>query len=107
MDHQLAVNEIAPGAETRAFDGADADADAEFIEKARDFLAKFGVNRALLDADVDLVDAGILDSLLLLAFFAFVEEQRGQDAQFDPQDVMAIRTLRGASALARSRTANA
>jgi hypothetical protein len=103
MDHQLAVNEIAPGAETRAFDGAD----AEFIEKARDFLAKFGVNRALLDAGVDLVDAGILDSLLLLAFFAFVEEQRGQDAQFDPQDVMAIRTLRGASALARSRGAKA
>ena len=103
MDQQLAVNEITPSPETRAFDGAD----AEFIETARDFLVKLGVNRALLDPDVDLVDAGVLDSLLLLAFFAFVEEQRGQDTQFDPQDVTAIRTLRGASALARSRGTNA
>lgn len=99
MDHEVALDQITPGAPTSVSDSAD----AEFIERARDFLARFGVVRVALDPDVDLVDAGVLDSLLLLAFFVFVNEQRGRDAQFDPQDLTAIRTLRGASALARSR----
>jgi hypothetical protein len=79
-----------------------ADADAEFIARARHFLTGFGVNPAALDPDVDLVDTGVLDSLLLLAFLAFVEEQRGYEAQLQPEDIVAIRKLRTASALVRS-----
>lgn len=80
------------------------DPDAEFIERARRFLTAFGVNAATLDPDLDLIDAGVLDSLLLLAFLAFVEEQRGHEAPLEPEDVVAIRKLRTASALVRSST---
>ncbi|HTU46954.1 MAG TPA: hypothetical protein VMF91_17965 [Bryobacteraceae bacterium] len=79
-----------------------ADPDAEFIARAQRFLAGFGANPAALDPDVDLVDTGVLDSLLLLAFLAFVEEQRGHEAQLQPEDIIAIRKLRTASALIRS-----
>jgi hypothetical protein len=82
---------------------AGGDADAEFIARARHFLIELGVNPASLDPDVDLVDSGVLDSLLLLAFLAFVEEQRGHEAPLEPEDVVAIRRLRTASALVRSR----
>jgi hypothetical protein len=78
-------------------------ADADFIERARQFLGRFGVNAAALDPDLDLIDAGVLDSLLLLAFLAFVEEERGHEAQLEPGDIVAIRKLRTASALVRSR----
>jgi len=77
----------------------------EFIARARQFLIGLGVNPASLDPDVDLVDTGVLDSLLLLAFLAFVEEQRGHEAQLQPEDILAIRKLRTASALARARPA--
>jgi hypothetical protein len=84
--------------------GALSDVDADFIARAQQFLTGFGANPAALDPDVDLVDTGVLDSLLLLAFLAFVEEQRGHEAQLQPEDIVAIRKLRTASALARSRT---
>ncbi len=97
MDRELVAHRITPVAEALVSE----DADGDFIEEARDFLARFGVNRAVLDPDADLVASGVLDSLLLLAFFAFVQEKRGPDAQFDPQDVVAMRTLRRASEFAR------
>lgn len=74
----------------------------EFIARAQRFLAGVGVNPAALDPDVDLVEARVLDSLLLLAFLAFVEEQRGHEAQVRPEDIAAVRRLRTAYALVRS-----
>lgn len=97
MDRELVAHQISPVGEAPASE----DADDHFIEEARDFLARFGVNRGVLDPDADLVASGVLDSLLLLAFFAFVQEKRGPDAKFDPQDVVAMRTLRRAGEFAR------
>ena len=76
--------------------------DDDFIARAQYFLIGLGVNPASLDPDVDLVAAGVLDSLLLLAFLAFVEEQRGHEAALQPEDVAAVRTLRTACALVRA-----
>lgn len=72
------------------------------MASARRFFAKLGVNAAGLDPDLDLVAGKVLDSLLLLAFLAFVEEQRGPDAELQPEDIAGIRTLRTAYALVRS-----
>jgi hypothetical protein len=74
----------------------------EFITRAKRFLTGVGVSPALLDPDTNLVDAGVLDSLLLLAFLAFVEEQRGYEVEPKPEDMIAVRTLRTAYALVRS-----
>jgi hypothetical protein len=76
--------------------------DDEFIARAQRFLIGLGANPAALDPDVDLVATGVLDSLLLLAFLAFVEDQRGHEAELQPEDVAAVRTLRTAYALVRS-----
>ena len=97
MDRELVPPQITRFAEVHGSE----DADSDFIEEARNFLTRFGVNRAVLDPDADLVASGVLDSLLLLAFFAFVQEKRGPDAKFDPQDVVAMRTLRRAGEFAR------
>src|SRR5262245_7106981 len=56
----------------------------EFIARAQRFLTGLGVSPAALDPDADLVATGVLDSLLLLAFLAFVEEQRGHEAPIQP-----------------------
>lgn len=77
--------------------------ESEFIARAQRFLTGVGVNPAALDPDTNLVDTKVLDSLLLLAFLAFVEEQRGYEAEPKPEDLVAIRTLRTAYALVRSR----
>jgi hypothetical protein len=76
-------------------------ADEAFIARARQFLSGLGINSSTLDSDVDLVVTGVLDSLVLLAFWAFVEQERGHQAEFQAEDVRAIRTLRTAARLAR------
>jgi acyl carrier protein len=74
----------------------------EFIERARRFLHEIGgVDTAALDADADLLTAGVLDSLLLVAFLAFVEEQRGAEVCIGPEEIGLLRTMRGAWSLAR------
>jgi hypothetical protein len=75
----------------------------DFIGRAKAFLHDVGgVATASIDSDTDLVEAGVLDSLLLIAFFAFVEELRGYEREIRPEDLWAVRTLRTAYALARA-----
>jgi acyl carrier protein len=74
----------------------------EFIERARRFLSEFGgEDPAAIDPDVNLVDNGVLDSLLLIAFLAFVEEQRGYEMDIQEEDLKLLATLRTAYTLAR------
>jgi hypothetical protein len=70
--------------------------EAEFFSRAREFFAKLGVNATDIDPDLDLLERELLDSLLLLAFLSFIEEQRGGEAELQPQDIHAVRTLRTA-----------
>ena len=52
-----------------------------FIKRARTFFYEVaGVESASLDADANLVESGILDSLLLISFLAFIEKLRGVHA---------------------------
>ena len=49
-----------------------------FINRARIFFYEVaGVESASLDADANLIESGILDSLLLISFLAFIEKLRG------------------------------
>jgi acyl carrier protein len=74
----------------------------EFIARARRFLSEVGgVDSSSIDPDANLVDNGVLDSLLLIAFLAFIEEQRGYEMDVQEEDVKLLATLRTAYALAR------
>jgi acyl carrier protein len=74
----------------------------EFIERARRFLSEFGgLDPGSIDPDANLVDNGVLDSLLLIAFLAFVEEQRGYEMDIQEEHIKLLATLRTAYTLAR------
>jgi|HubBroStandDraft_3_1064219.scaffolds.fasta_scaffold66994_2 acyl carrier protein len=74
----------------------------EFIARARRFLSEVGGKDASdLDPDANLVDSGVLDSLLLIAFLAFVEEQRGYEMDIQESDIKLLASLRTAYTLAR------
>ncbi|HEX2207986.1 MAG TPA: phosphopantetheine-binding protein [Longimicrobium sp.] len=74
----------------------------EFIRRARRFLHEIGgVDTSALDVDANLLRAGVLDSLLLVAFLAFVEEQRGSEVHIGPEQIGLLTTLRGAWSLVR------
>lgn len=73
-----------------------------FIDRARSFLFEVaGVESASLDADANLVESGILDSLLLISFLAFMEKLRGSQLEITPENLPAISSLRGAYAFVR------
>ena len=73
----------------------------EFVARARQFLSEVGGKDAsAIDPDANLVDNGILDSLLLIAFLAFVEEQRGHEMEIQEADIKLLATLRTAYRLA-------
>ena len=75
-----------------------------FINRARAFFYEVGgVDSASLDADANLIESGILDSLLLIAFLAFIEKLRGSQLDIAPENLPAISSLRGAYALASFR----
>jgi acyl carrier protein len=75
--------------------------EAEFIERARRFLGEIGgVDSSAIDPDANLVDSGVLDSLLLIAFLAFVEEQRGYEMEIQEDDIKLLASLRTAYTLA-------
>lgn len=58
----------------------------EFIRGARSYLADIAdVAEDSLSPDVDLVAEKVIDSLTLVEFFSFIEEQRG--APIDPERV--------------------
>jgi acyl carrier protein len=72
-----------------------------FINRARAFFYEVGgVESASLDADANLIESGILDSLLLIAFLAFIEKLRGSQLDIAPENLPAISSLRGAYAFA-------
>lgn len=74
----------------------------EFIARARRFLTEIGGEDATaLDPDANLVDSGVLDSLLLIAFLAFVEEQRGYEMEMREEDIKLLSSLRTAYLLVR------
>ncbi len=76
--------------------------EAEFIERARGFLSEIGgLDSSAIDPDANLVDSGVLDSLLLIAFLAFVEEQRGYEMEIQEEDIKLLASLRTAYSLAR------
>jgi aryl carrier-like protein len=76
-----------------------------FINRARIFFYEVaGVESASLDADANLMESGILDSLLLIAFLAFIEKLRGSQLDITPENLPAISSLRGAYAFVRLRT---
>jgi acyl carrier protein len=72
-----------------------------FINRARAFFYEVaGVDSASLDADANLIESGILDSLLLIAFLAFIEKLRGSQLEIARENLPAIASLRGAYAFA-------
>lgn len=69
----------------------------EFIEAARQFLRqRLGGRADHVDGDTELVDSGLLDSLMVLEFFFFLEDLRGDAIPPDASSVKAIGTLRTA-----------
>jgi acyl carrier protein len=66
-----------------------------FISRASAFLTNRLGDGARFDADTDLVGTGVLDSLTMLEFFFFIEEQRGapiDTKDFSLQQISSIRT---------------
>jgi aryl carrier-like protein len=75
-----------------------------FINRARIFFYEVaGVESASLDADANLIESGILDSLLLIAFLAFIEKLRGSQLDITQENLPVISSLRGAYAFVRFR----
>jgi hypothetical protein len=75
-----------------------------FINRARIFFYEVaGVESAALDADANLIESGILDSLLLISFLAFIEKLRGSQLDITRENLPAISSLRGAYAFVRIR----
>jgi len=75
-----------------------------FINRARTFFHEVGgVESASLDADADLIESGILDSLLLISFLAFMEKLRGSPLEITRENLPALSSLRGAYAFVRLR----
>jgi acyl carrier protein len=69
----------------------------EFVDRAHEFLQQRIGNQADgVEGDTELVASGILDSLLVLEFFFFLEEVRG--SAIDPEEVSveALSTIRNA-----------
>lgn len=74
-----------------------------FINRARIFFYEVaGVESASLDADANLIESGVLDSLLLISFLAFIEKLRGSQLDITPENLPALSSLRGAYAFVRS-----
>jgi acyl carrier protein len=75
----------------------------EFIARARQFLREIGGQHVdAVDVDANLLESGVLDSLAIIAYVAFVEEQRGSELEMGPVELELIMTLRSAYTLVRS-----
>lgn len=73
-----------------------------FINRARIFFYEVaGVESDSLDADANLIESGILDSLLLISFLAFIEKLRGSPLDIRPENLPAISSLRAAYVFVR------
>jgi acyl carrier protein len=75
----------------------------EFIARARQFLHEIGGQHVdAVDVDANLLESGVLDSLAIIAYVAFVEEQRGSELEMGPVELELIMTLRSAYTLVRA-----
>jgi hypothetical protein len=70
--------------------------EGEFIDRAHAFLTERVGDGRSFDADTDLVKSGVLDSLLMVEFFFFLEQVRGEAINTEGFSVQSIATLRSA-----------
>jgi acyl carrier protein len=69
----------------------------EFVARAHEFLQqRIGDQANGVEGDTELVASGILDSLLVLEFFFFLEEVRGSAIDSEQVSVEALSTIRNA-----------
>jgi acyl carrier protein len=69
----------------------------EFVARAHEFLQlRIGDQANRVEGDTELVASGILDSLLVLEFFFFLEEVRGSAIDPEQVSVEALSTIRNA-----------
>jgi acyl carrier protein len=69
----------------------------EFVARAHEFLQlRIGDEANRVEGDTELVASGILDSLLVLEFFFFLEEVRGSAIDPEQVSVEALSTIRNA-----------
>ena len=68
-----------------------------FLELSQEFLLeRLGDKAAHVDADTELVESGLLDSLMVLEFFFFLESVSGTTVKPEEATVQSLATLRGA-----------
>ena len=68
----------------------------EFIKTALRFLEEIGADAAAVKPETNLIDSGILDSLGILAFLDFLEQQSGESIEIDGMTIESISTLHNA-----------
>ncbi len=68
----------------------------EFIKNAVEFLDEIGVDTAELGPETNLIDTGVLDSLAILTFLDFLEQQWDKEVDVDELSIDSISTLRRA-----------
>lgn len=71
--------------------------ETQFVKSALEFLSsRIGGDAMDIGATTELIDSGILDSLLILEFFLFLEGVRGSGIDPDGFDVASLSTLHNA-----------
>jgi len=69
----------------------------DFLESAREFLSsRMTGDTAEIAPTTELIDSGLMDSLLILEFFLFLEDLRGSSIDPEGFDVASLATLRDA-----------
>lgn len=75
--------------------------ETDFYERAGTFLRELGQIPEVPEPDQDLIGTGVIDSLLLVSFLTFIENERGTELPDFP-DLASGLSLRSAYALFRS-----
>lgn len=70
--------------------------ETEFMDAAMGFLEGIGADVSAVDPDTHLIDSGVLDSLAILAFLDFLENQCGAVVQIEELEIDTIATLNNA-----------
>lgn len=71
--------------------------EADFVKQAKEFFrSRIGDAAEPLTEDTELVSSGLMDSLLVLEFFFFLEQFRGSAIESQEFSVASISTLRKA-----------
>jgi hypothetical protein len=81
--------------------------EATFIDNAVVFVAELaGGELDSIDADTPLLESGFFDSLALISFLEFLEEQRGSPLPVSPDDGIPLEALASIRAAYRELLAN-